>query len=389
MSISPIAATMQLQHLTLQNFRNYARGDVRLRSQTVVFHGANGAGKTSLLEAICLAATGYSPRAREMGEMVRTGGDHAFVRAHFRRAEGAEATLETGLARNGTRQIKVNGVVRRRADLIGVAPVVYFSADDLGVIKGEPSARRRLIDRELSAISRTYYFHWQRYQRAIEQRNRLLKDLRARRRGGDGLEPWDRSAARYGARVMLERHAFIQLLARESERAHAVLTGGARRLFVEYLPAVALPNGQSGGDWEKDRDALAEELTSSLTAALRARREGDIAQGVTGCGPHRDDLGLRLGEQALREFGSQGEQRACAASIRIGLASTVEHITGASPVVLLDDVLSELDARYREGVFAASQQAEQVIVTSCDLADIPAGVRGESQIFEVVDGRVA
>ena len=297
--------------------------------------------------------------------------------------------METGLARNGTRQIKVNGVVRRRADLIGLAPVVYFSADDLSVIKGEPSARRRLIDRELSAISRTYYFHWQRYQRAIEQRNRLLKDLRARRRGADGLEPWDRSAARYGARVMLEREGFIHLLARESERAHALLTGGARRLSVEYLPTVGLPNEQEGGDWEKGRDAFAEELARRLMAALRARRERDIAQGVTGCGPHRDDLGLRLGEQALREFGSQGEQRACAVSIRIGLASAVERITGARPVVLLDDVLSELDARYREGVFAASQEASQVIVTSCDLADIPPAVRGESQIFEVLDGRFA
>ena len=389
MSISPIAAIMPLQQLTLQNFRNYARGDVRLRSRMVVCHGPNGAGKTSLLEAICLAATGYSPRAREMGEMVRTGADYAFVQAHFRRADGAEAALESGLARNGRRQIKVNGLVRRRADLIGLAPVVYFSADDLGMIKGEPSARRRLIDRELSAISRPYYFHWQRYQRAIEQRNRLLKDLRGRRRGADGLEPWDRSAARYGARVMLERQGFVQLLGRESERAHAALTGGARRLSVEYLPTVGLPTGQDGGDGEKGRDAFAEVLTCRLMAALRARREGDIAQGVTGCGPHRDDLGLRLGEQALREFGSQGEQRACAVSLRIGLASTVERITGASPVVLLDDVLSELDARYREGVFAASRQASQVIVTSCDLADIPAGVRGESQILEVRDGWVA
>jgi len=380
---------MQLQHLTLQNFRNYARGEVGLHSQTVVFHGANGAGKTSLLEAICLAATGYSPRARELAEMVRAGADHAFLRAHFRRAEGAETTVETGFARNGTRQLKVNGAVRRRADLIGLAPVVYFSADDLGVIKGEPSARRRLIDRELSAISRSYYFHWQRYQRAVEQRNRLLKDLRARRRRRDGLEPWDRAAARYGARVMLERHEFIQLLARESEGAHAVLTGGARRLFVEYLPTVALPNGQSGRDEEKNRDAFAQELSTGLIAALRARREEDIAQGVTGCGPHRDDLGLRLGEQTLREYGSQGEQRACAAALRIGLAGAVERITGRRPVVLLDDVLSELDARYREGVFAASRQAEQVIVTSCDLNDIPAGVRGESQIFEVVDGRIA
>jgi DNA replication and repair protein RecF len=378
---------MYLHRLELRNFRNWVRLDLTLPPGTVIFHGPNGAGKTNLLEAICVAAGGDSPRSHESQDLIRLGEEVAFVGAEFQGAD-PRPRLEVGLARSGQKQIKISGAPKRRADLIGLAPVVYFSADDIGVIKGEPSARRRLLDAELSAISRSYYFQLLRYRRALEQRNSLLRELRSRRGRADTLGPWDRAAARYGAAVMLERREFIALLAPQATSAHSVLTGGARDLLVEYRPSVALPVGQTLCDREEEASRMVEKMSIHLESVLREERQTDISRGVTGSGPHRDDIEVLLRGEPVRSFGSQGEQRTCAVALRLGIAAIIRQVTGERPVLLLDDVLSELDARYRTGVFAACQQAEQVIITCCDSADIPRATHPAAAAFEVRDGEL-
>jgi DNA replication and repair protein RecF len=377
---------MYLRHLELRDFRNYGHVSAEFGRGHVVLHGPNGAGKTNLLEAICVAASGTSPRARTTEELVHWGCEYGFVGGGFVRAENG-VQLEVGLA-PGQRQIKVNGAVKRRADLIGVAPVVYFCADDIGVVKGEPGVRRRLVDTELSAVSRSYYFQLTRYRRAIEQRNRVLKDLRARRGRQDALGPWDRAAARYGAGLILARREFLALLGPEVSQAHSTLTGGKQSFVMEYRPSVELRNEQTRGSGGKDRPALVEELAKVLAEMFGRERGADIAQGATGRGPHREDVELLLGGQQVRAFGSQGEQRVCALAIRMGLATVVEQMTGERPVLLLDDVLSELDARHRAGVFAACGQVDQVIITCCDAEDIPAEAGEWAQSYEVRDGRL-
>jgi DNA replication and repair protein RecF len=379
---------MHVRRVELRDFRNYDRLEVSLPAGMVIIHGPNGAGKSNLLEGICLATSGESPRARATEELVRVGCEHGFsgVRAVW---EGREVMLEVGLARNGRRQIKINGAQRRRADLIGVAPVEYFSADDIEVVKGEPNGRRRLLDTVLCNTSRPYYFHLMRYRRAIEQRNQLLRHLRAGRGGEEALSPWDRAAARYGARVMAERADFLARLAPHAAAAHARLSGGPRPFLVEYRPSVALPDGQTEAREGKGRAHIVEELADSLERALREQRGEDLSRGVTQRGPHRDDLGLCLGGQAVRSYGSQGEQRRCALAIRLGSAAAEVGGGGRRPLLLLDDVLSELDEASRSGVFAACEECEQVVVTCCDLADIPKAVREEAAVFEVRDGRLA
>lgn len=379
---------MYLRRLELRDFRNYQRADAILPPGMVIFHGANGAGKTNLLEGVCLAASGASPRAQGAVELVRLGEDVGFVRAHFASDE-RELSVETGLARTGQRQIKINGAVRRRADLIGLAPVVYFSTDDITAIKGEPGARRRLLDTELSCVSRPYYHDLARYRRSLEQRNRLLKEVRAGRGGAEALDAWDRAVARYGARVMAARQAFLASLGPAAAAAHARLTGGARELLVEYRPCLALPDGQCADACQEEPARLVENLSVLLQRVLFEGREADIARGATGAGPHRDDVEVLLGGWPVPAFGSQGEQRTCAIAIRLGLAGVIESMTGRRPLLLLDDVLSELDSRYRAGVFSACAHADQVIITCCDVADIPAGARSGAAAFEVRDGQLA
>jgi DNA replication and repair protein RecF len=378
---------MYLRNLEIQNFRNYERLQAGFCGGVAVLHGPNGAGKTNVLEAICVAATGHSPRTRAADEIVRRGCEHAFLRADFAE-EGQDARIEVGLAREGKRQLKIQGAVRKQADLIGLAPVVYFSTDDIGVVRGEPGGRRRLIDRELSAVSRSYYFNLVRYRRAIQQRNQLLRDLRQRRGDERQLKPWESAAARHGSHIVVEREAFINALAPEARAAHAAVTAADQPLALLYRPSIALPNSQSGPDCRKERARYAAEVASVLLRCLEEMREADVAAGVTTHGPHRDDIELRLGEHLARTFGSQGEQRSCAVAVRLGLAAVVHDLTGRRPVLLLDDVLSELDEDRRRGVFAACARSEQVIITCCDYEDLPEDVRRAAHVLGVRNGEL-
>jgi DNA replication and repair protein RecF len=378
---------MYVRRVDLRDFRNYGRLGLDLAGGITVLCGPNGAGKSNLLEGLCVAASAESPRTRATEEIVRLGCEHGFVGTRVVRG-GEELRLEVGLARNGRRQIKVNGVERRRADLIGLAPVVYFSADDIEVVKGEPARRRRVLDTALCGLSRGYYFHLLRYRRAIEQRNRLLRELRSGRGKSGSLSPWDRAAARYGARVMVDRRAFVGRLSSESGAAHARLVGEKGSFVMKYRPSVDLASGQKEAAAEEERTRLVEEVATALEEGLRRERAGDVERGATRLGPHRDDLELLLGGQPVRTFGSQGEQRSCGVAIRLGLARVAEEMTGERPLLALDDVLSELDARARAGVFAACDGAEQVLITCCDAREIPEPARAGATVFEVEDGRV-
>jgi len=380
-------AQMQAAHIELRQFRNYERLSLSLPAGVVVLHGPNGSGKTSLLEAICVAASGDSPRARTTEELVRTGAEHAFVAAEFQ-TQGRRTKLEIGIARTGQRQIKRDGVVRRRDDLIGLAPVVLFWAEDIDVVRGEPADRRRLLDRELSLVSRHYSHHLTRYRRALEQRNRLLKLVREGRERPDALDPWDRALARHGAAVVAERRAFLGTLGPRATAAYAVLTGTVAGLVIGYSPSVGGTDGGGGPEEGAGQDASVEPTAGRLARALVAQRRVDIAAGVTTGGPHRDDVLFLLNGRPVRMYGSQGEQRSCAVAMRIGLAAVARAMTGETPLILLDDVLSELDERHRQGVFAACGESEQVVITCCDYEDIPSAVRASSSVLEVVGGTV-
>jgi DNA replication and repair protein RecF len=379
---------MWIAHLDLRGFRSYQQLSLDLPGGMVVVHGPNGSGKTNLVEGICVAASGDSPRARTSDELVRAGAEHAFVRGEFV-VGGRRMRLEVGLARTGRRQVKIGGAVRRREDLIGLAPVVMFWAEDIEMVRGEASGRRRMMDRELSLLSRPYAHHLVRYRRALEQRNRLLKLIREGRERSDALDPWDRALARHGARVIVGRRQFVGALAPEAREAHGVLTGTGEALVIQYRPSAGIAEGRELPMEEREESSVIEEIAGELLKALAEQRRGDIGAGATSCGPHRDDLELLVAGRPVRVFGSQGEQRSCAVAIRMGLAAVARAMTGEGPLVLLDDVLSELDERHRRGVFAACAGLEQVVMTCCDYEDIPAEVRGSGSLFELMEGAVS
>jgi len=378
---------MHLDQLELRDFRNYARLSLNLSPGVTIVQGPNGAGKTNLLEGACVAATGASPRARSADELVRWGCEYAHLRGGFAGADG-RVGVQVGLAAGGQSQIKLNGAARRRVDLVGRIPVVHFWVDDIAIAKGEPGARRRLLDTELSASSRQYYLDLLRYRRAVSQRNQLLKAIRAGREREDALGAWDRAAACYGARLVAARAEFVEQLGPEVQAAHTALTGRERPFVMQYRPSFAAPNAQSDLPRGKSEERLVEELTKALAKVFRCERSADIAQGATGRGPHRDDLELLLGGQSVRAFASQGEQRGCAVAIRVGLATLIRRLAGETPLLLLDDVLSELDAMHRAGVFSACAGVDQLIITCCDGQDVPEDVRRSARVFEVDDGRL-
>jgi DNA replication and repair protein RecF len=187
---------------------------------------------------------------------------------------------------------------------------------------------------------------------------------------------------------MVARKGFIDAVAPEAQDAYAALTSAGQSFTMRYRPSIEMPNSQSVQDRQKDNRGLVEEVARALVRCLEETRKVDVANGVTGRGPHRDDVDLMLGTDAVRVYGSQGEQRSCAVAIRLGLAVVVHRLTGEMPLLLLDDVLSELDERRRAGVFKAGGQSEQVIITCCDEEDIPEDVRRSALILAVRDGQL-
>jgi DNA replication and repair protein RecF len=395
---------MRLVRLQLQDFRSYRQLDLSLDDPWVLLVGANAQGKTNLLEAVTVACAGYSPRAASDADMVRWGQDRARVSAWVATEARGTLELQVTLAAVGRRQVEINGAARRQADLVGTVGVVPFSVDDLDVVKGDPAARRRFLDLELGALNRAYYWNLARYRRALEQRNRLLKEIRGRARAPGELDAWSEQLTRSAAVLVEKRAGFLRALAAHGSRAYRSLTGGDDALELRYAPALDDPGATRSDDrrggslglgvWSRIESAgqdpveLRRLVAERLQRALAQGRAQEIERGMTLCGPHRDDFGIIGGGVDLHRFGSQGEQRSAAVALRLGLLQVVAESVGEPPLLLLDDVLSELDHERRAGLFEALGAAGQTIITASDVDVIPDGVRAAARMLKVVRGTV-
>ncbi len=381
---------MRLVRLQLQDFRSYHQLDLPLEDSWVLLLGANAQGKTNLLEAVTVACAGYSARAASDADMVRWGQDRARVGAWVATEARGTLELQVTLAAEGRRQVRINGSTRRQADLVGLVGVVLFSVDDLDVVKRDPSARRRFLDLELGALSRAYYWNLARYRRALEQRNRLLKEIRDRTRSPGPLDAWSEQLTRTGAVMVEKRAGFLRALAAHGSRAYRSLTGGDDALELRYTPAL-----DDDGAWSRVESAAGDQadlrrlVAERLERALAQGRAHEIERGMTLCGPHRDDFSIIGGGIDLHRFGSQGEQRSAAVALRLGLLQVVAAAVGEPPLLLLDDVLSELDRERRAGLFEALGGAGQTIISASDVEVIPQGVRAAARMLKVVRGTVS
>ncbi|MBI4504002.1 MAG: DNA replication/repair protein RecF, partial [Chloroflexi bacterium] len=375
---------MHLEHLSLLNFRNYVRLDLDLGPGLTVMEGANGQGKSNLLEAIFLLATTRSPRtqtdrellhwlaweseqpfARVVGRVQRRRGPAEIaITIHGERADGAQVA---------TKRVRVNGVARRAIDLLGQMQVVLFGPDDLSLVSGPPALRRRFLDLTIAQVEARYVRALAHYQRVLQQRNHLLRQLRERRTGEDELRFWDEELTRHGVLIVAERERAVDQLCELARATHYRLAGSAERLQVLYRPNLPLP--EEGG----------QRLFLAHLAQTRAR---ELAQGVSLAGPHRDDLAFLLDGVDVQRFGSRGQQRTVALALRLAEAAFLRQRSGDEPILLLDDVLSELDAERQRRVLEAIAPAEQVLLTTTERALLRGWEVGRARLLRVTAGRV-
>jgi len=404
---------MRLNHLSLTNFRNYVRLELSLADRLTVIQGANGQGKTNLLEAIHLLATGRSPRAtaeRELISWLALESPLPYARLAGEigagpRAEKLELVLE--LAPNGgangptvRKQVRINGAAKRGMDLVGHLRVVLFLPEDVSLVAGAPAERRRYLDIALCQISAAYCRALSEYNRGLAQRNALLRRLRDE--GGDPgqLNFWDAHLAEHGSALLQRRSAAVQALDRIAAERHLALTAGAERLHLGYLPSPDPATLAHASERQVDaarrlrlaegrpayQAATRESIQEGFLERLRQTRPRDIAAGTSLTGPHRDDIAFTVDGRDLRAFGSRGQQRTAALALKLAELQMMREETGESPLLLLDDVMSELDAARRRMLVAALKEVEQAVVTTTDWSDFTADLLAQAHCLTVEQG---
>jgi DNA replication and repair protein RecF len=357
---------LQLRRLQLRNHRNYAHLDLTPGPGVNVFIGANGQGKTNLLEAVAMLALSSSPRARREVELVGPVAAGSRIEADVERA-GSSIELVLALNLEGERArrvIEVDGVRKRAFDLPGHFRVTLFWPDDLGLVKAGPELRRRYLNQMLVQVQPGYARALSALRRVLEQRNSLLKRIASGEESMDVLVPWDEELVKVGREISEARETAVRELAPEATRSHAEIASG-ERLEIEYV-------GPAGDMAEAVHNSLAE----------------DLRRGSTSVGPHRDDLRVMLGGQEARAYGSQGQQRTAVVSLKLAEAALVTRRTGERPVLLLDDVLSELDGERRAALLRQVAAEGQVIITSVEAGPFPAELIAGARVWNVVDGRI-
>nr|WP_170854283.1 DNA replication/repair protein RecF [Microlunatus flavus] len=373
-----------VDHLQLVDFRSYTAVDVALGAGVVVFVGANGQGKTNLVEAVEYLSTLGSHRVASDVPLVRAGAERAIARARVQAGleDERQLQLEVEISRGKANRARLNrSPVRRTREIVGVLRTVVFSPEDLAVVKGDPSERRRFLDDLV--VSR-----WPRmagvradYDRVLRQRNTLLKSLSGRSRGGSPgadaaatLDVWDSHLARHGAELVEARLLTLADLVPHLAKAYADIAPTNSDASAEYVTAVELAP-------DADREALAVALTDAMTA----RRGDEVARGVSLVGPHRDDVLLSLGVLPARGYASHGESWSLALALRLGSLALLRS-DGVEPVLVLDDVFAELDATRRQRLASMVSGAEQVLVTAAVGGDVPDVLDGRR--FRVANGEV-
>lgn len=364
---------MQLTRLRLVNFRNHRRTEFVPGPDLTVLIGSNAQGKSTLLEAVQVAASGRSFRTQHDADLICFGQDFARVVVAGRRGE-RDVEVDVVVRRDGPdparvdKELRVNGVPVRRGDIFGQVLCVAVTPDDGAMAAGGPLHRRRVLDLLLVQISPAYYYSAQRYARAVLQRNRLLRERRTDRE----LDVWDEQVARLGAVITVRRREVVARLATAAQAVYGGLSGGRETLAVTY--GAAMGGGDEG------------EIVAEGRAALRRLRAAELARGMTLVGPHRDDLHLMVDGQPLRQFGSRGQQLAAVVALRLAERQVIRNEAGHEPVVLFDDVLLALDPA-RQARVLESVRGAQVVMTATGLSALPE-LPASAAVFRVVEGTV-
>ena len=358
---------MYIESVQLKNFRNYDSLELDLAQGTNIFYGNNAQGKTNILEALYLCGTTKSHKGSRDKDMIQFGKDESHIRMMVKRDE-LSYRIDMHLKKNKAKGVAINGLpIRKASELFGVVNLVFFSPEDLNIIKNGPGERRRFLDLELCQLDKIYLTNLASYNHIVNQRNKLLKDICVQPSLKETLDIWDMQMAEYGQKIIDKRSEFIQELNETVRKIHANLTGGLEELEVVYEP-----------------DCTAGKLES----VIHANREKDMRMRLTSEGPHRDDMCVMANGVDIRKYGSQGQQRTAALSLKLSEIYIVKRKIKDTPILLLDDVLSELDSS-RQNYLLDSIRDIQTLITCTGLDDFISHQFQINKVFQVVQGTVS
>ena len=356
---------MVIKSLKLKNYRNYDLLDLNFDPNTNILYGDNAQGKTNILEALYLSGTTKSHRGTKDRDIIQFGYDESHIETIVEK-RGICFQIDMHLKKNSPKGIAIDKIpIRKAGELFGIVHFVFFSPEDLNIIKEGPSGRRRFIDLELSQLDKIYLSNLSNYNRIINQRNSLLKDLYGQKNLMDTLDIWDMQMAAYGTKVLKKKKNFIKQVNEIISDIHFKLTGGKERISISYEAS----NGNM-----------------SLEEALKRYRERDMRMKSTTVGPHRDDICFTTDSGLdVRKFGSQGQQRTAALSLKMSEIELVKQVIKDTPVLLLDDVLSELD-KHRQNYLLDSINNIQTIITCTGLDEFVNHRFSINKIFHIRNG---
>ncbi|MDO4339716.1 MAG: DNA replication/repair protein RecF [Eubacteriales bacterium] len=357
---------MFIESIQLKNFRNYKTLEMEFDRETNIFYGDNAQGKTNILEAVYLCGTTKSHKGSKDKEIIRFGQDEAHIRMNVKK-DGLSYKIDMHLKKNKAKGVAINGIpIRKARELFGIVNLVFFSPEDLNIIKNGPGERRHFLDMELCQLDPLYLMDLAGYNHIVNQRNKLLKDLYLNPGLRDTLDIWDMQMVQYGTKVIEKRRRFVEELNEVIHGIHGNLTGGHEQLEVLYEPSV------KSEDFERE---------------LARSQERDLRMKLTSVGPHRDDLCLLADGIDIRKYGSQGQQRTAALSLKLSEIYLVKKKIRDTPVLLLDDVLSELDSN-RQTYLLDSIHDIQTLITCTGLDDFISHQFRINKVFQVVKGEV-
>ena len=360
---------MIVESLKLQNYRNYEYLNMNFDEKINIIYGDNAQGKTNILESMYVCATSKSHRGSKDREIIRFDNDESHIKVNVKKND-MNYRIDMHLKKNKPKGIAVNGIpIKRAVELFGILNIVFFSPEDLNIIKNGPSERRRFIDMELSQLDKIYLDCLINYNKVVNQRNSLLKEYAFSGREDiiSSLDIWDMQFERYGKCIIEGRKKFIRELNLIISEIHSKLTGGSEKLVVEYVPFVN---------------------EDELGSALSEYRKKDIKYKCSCAGPHKDDLVFNINGKDVRKYGSQGQQRTAALSLKLSEIELVKKIIKDKPILLLDDVLSELDSN-RQNFLLNSIGDIQTIVTCTGLDEFINNRININKVFKVTNGTVS
>jgi len=355
---------MYVSTLQIADFRNISWADIELKNGINILYGQNAQGKTNFLESVYMCSTGRSHRTKFDRELVMFDKKEAHVRVYIQKKNISEK-IDVHIKKDDKKGVAVNGIpLKKLGDLFGTLYGVIFSPEDLQLIKSSPGERRKFMDIELCQLSNVYYFNLQQYYKILKQRNNLLKEIIKNPSLEETLFVWDSQLVDFGKKIIESRKKFIIKVNEIASKKHSEITNGAEKLVVEYKP-------------NTDEENFEKKLSENI--------KRDIFLGSTSVGPHKDDISFLINDSEVKIYGSQGQQRTAALSAKLAEIEIIKKETGETPVLLLDDVLSELDEG-RQYYLMESIKDIQTIITCTGIEDSIKKYVKKAAVFNVENG---